>query len=184
MAVKGGELKYKLYLFIIFVMLSIISFTKGSEDLRTSKKIISKYESNVCRFNKKGLIFKKYMSEYFRIEGYWKKDIPYGRWIEKTYTGIIMSDQCYLYNKKILKSYSQGMLTKIIYLDDQYEIYGLYDNESNLHEIIYITKDNIKKYRKINGIWEKKENEISLYLPEPIIELYNIDKEKIKINSQ
>ena len=175
MAIKGGNLKYKLYL-IIFMMLCIINFTKDSEELRISKKIILKYESNVCRFDKKGLIFKEYTSEYFRIGGYWKGDIPYGRWVEKTYTGIIINDQCYLDNKRILKSYSRGMLTRIIYLDDQYEIYGLYDNEANLYEIIYITKNDIKKYRKNNKIWENKENEPTLYLSEPIIELYKIIK--------
>ena len=161
-------------------MLCMINLSEDVKELTISKKIILKYEDNVCRFNKKGLIFKKYMSEYFKIEGYWKKNVPYGRWVEKTNTGIVMNDQCYLDNKKILKSYNQGILTRIVYIDDKYEVYGLYDNESNLYEIIYITEDNVKKYKKNNGIWEEEEDTVSLYLSEPIIELYKVDKERVK----
>lgn len=170
-------MKYKIYLFSIFMILYTIHYTKMLDELVIAQNIISKYERNTCKFSKKGLVFKEYTSEYFRIEGYWKNKTPYGRWVEKTYTGIIMKDQCYLDNKKILKFYSQKQLIRLIYIDIQYEIYGLYDNNAELYEITYITKENTKKYKKNNGLWEEKDNEVTLYLSEPIIELYDVDKE-------
>lgn len=71
----------------------IISLSKDLEELGISEQILSKYIKNTCKVDKKGLVFKEYKNEYLSISGFWKKDIPYGRWIEKSYTNIIINDR-------------------------------------------------------------------------------------------
>ena len=165
------------YLIIIIIIFCIISLSKDVEELGISEQILSKYIKNTCKVDKKGLVFKEYKNEYLSISGFWKKDIPYGRWIEKSYTNIIINDQCYLEDKKIFKSYSRKKLTRIIYIDNYYKINGFYDDNEELYRIFYEEKDNVKVYEREGGIWYEKDPKLP-YFYESINELYEVDKEK------
>ena len=177
MAMIGRKLKIKIYLITIFILLCTLVLSKDLEELSISRQILSEYKKNECKFNKDGLIFREYKNEYLIISGFWKKDKPYGKWIEKTYTNIVINDQCQLDDKRIFKSYSEKKLTRITYIDNNYKINGFYDSNGKLYRIFYETRDSVKVYEEDSESWYERDMKLP-YFYEGIKELYKIDKEK------
>lgn len=173
---------------MMFFLIIIFNFSQYSQSNETLEFFINKiYEikKKKCNFLKKGLELKKYNLEYTIINGYWKNgNIPYGEWIEKTYSNKIIKTQCYQKNIIFFKNYADNRVVAITYIDENIRIDGDFGKENELTNIIVFShnkgKFSLKRMFFLkDGIWQEKDLTYPSILDLDLdTYLYLIDKEK------
>ena len=149
-------------IFLIFI-LNFSLYSQNNEEIEFFVNKMYEVKNKKCNFSKKGLKLKTYNLEYTTITGYWKNNkIPYGEWIEKTYSDRIIKTQCYQKNEIFFKNYAGNNIVTTTYIDENIRIDGDFANENKLVYIIVFFHDNAKfSLSRIffykDGVWLEKD---------------------------
>ncbi len=175
-------------LFLLILIFNFSHYSQSNENLEFFINRIQEVKKKKCYFLKKGLEFKKYNLEYTIINGYWKNDnVPYGEWIEKTYSNKIIKTQCYQKNIIFFKNYADNRVVTVTYIDENIRIDGDFGKENELTNIIVFSHNKGKfSLKRIfflrDEIWQEKDLTYPSILDLDLdMYLYLIDKEKFKI---
>ena len=153
-------MRLKVFFFIFLLKISFLIVANNDSDFNKAMKIINKYKTENCKFNKEKSEFQRYNSDRLIIEGYWLNfNKPYGEWIEKTYTNKVVQQECYVGDMRIMRQYSQEKLKRVLFKNKKMEVQGFFYNDEELLIIIYnYTNKNTKihkRWDKKNGKWDK-----------------------------